>query len=242
MKRYKDVDVIAELGKLVEQHVENFKSDFGIDKDIIRRAAKSADQSDKTLLWMGRPNGTHCLRESEVFIRDTLDHSTFRFYDEQTRDAVIARVVIPQKIVHGKVIGDLVEINYREQVAKVAKEAVYPLHVKLTFEDGFTAEALMKGYVDHARALVPEHGKVDAIHTVPQDAEAHALLLAQQRNERNRLPVANQSEKSASLAICGTILKKEAEKPSVRDRLKAEATKLPEQKAKPKQKRKDMER
>ena len=71
MKQYKDVDVIAELEKLVEQHVEHYKNDFDIDKGILRRAAESDDPAEKTLLWMCRRNGTHCLRESEAFIRDT---------------------------------------------------------------------------------------------------------------------------------------------------------------------------
>jgi len=237
MKQYKDVDVIAELEKLVEQHVEHYKNDFDIDKGILRRAAESDDPAEKTLLWMCRRNGTHCLRESEAFIRDTREHNTFRFYDEQTREEIIARVVIPKKLAHGRIIGDVVEINYREEVARVAKEAVSPQHVKLTFEDGFIAEAPTRGYVQHAMTLVPEHGKVDLIRTVPQDAEAHALLLTQRRNERSKLPVANQSKQLPPQPKP----KKNAEKPSVRDRLKAEAAKPSMPQAKTKPKGKDME-
>lgn len=223
MKRYENVDIIAALGKLVEQRVEHFKEDFDIDKNILRQAAKSTDSADKTLLWMCRTNGTHCLRESEAFIRDTRDHNTFRFYDEQTREEVAARVVVPKALVGDKVMGDLFEINYREHVAKVAKESISPLCVKLTFEDGFVAEAPPRSYIEQARQHVSEHGKVEAIHTIPQDQVAHAALLSQLRNQRSRLPIAKE------------------EKPSVRSRLKAEAARLPEQKAGAKQKGKEME-
>ena len=41
MKKYTDVDIIAELQKLVDSHVDSFKEDFDIDKRIIRRAAES---------------------------------------------------------------------------------------------------------------------------------------------------------------------------------------------------------
>jgi hypothetical protein len=85
--------------------------------------------------------------------------------------------------------------------------------------------------------LVPEHGKVDLIRTVPQDAEAHALLLTQRRNERSKLPVANQSKQLPPQPKP----KKNAEKPSVRDRLKAEAAKPSMPQAKTKPKGKDME-
>ena len=41
MKKYTDVDIIAELQKLVDSHVDSYKEDFDIDKRIIRRAAES---------------------------------------------------------------------------------------------------------------------------------------------------------------------------------------------------------
>ena len=35
MKKYTDVDIIAELQKLVDSHVDSYKEDFDIDKRII---------------------------------------------------------------------------------------------------------------------------------------------------------------------------------------------------------------
>ena len=70
------------------QHVDSYKEDFDIDKRIIRRAAESPNPEEKTLMWFCRPHGTHCLNENQVFIQGTRDHNTFRFYAEQTYDAV----------------------------------------------------------------------------------------------------------------------------------------------------------
>ena len=47
MKKYTDVDIVAELQKLVDSHVDSYKEDFDIDKRIIRRAA----ESQKLLNW-----------------------------------------------------------------------------------------------------------------------------------------------------------------------------------------------
>ena len=69
MKKYTDVDIVAELQKLVDSHVDSYKEDFDIDKRIIRRAAESQNPEDKTLMWFCRPHGTHCLNENQVFIQ-----------------------------------------------------------------------------------------------------------------------------------------------------------------------------
>ena len=74
MKKYTDVDIIAELQKLVDSHVDSYKEDFDIDKRIIRRAAESQNPEDKTLMWFCRPHGTHCLNENQVFIQGTRVH------------------------------------------------------------------------------------------------------------------------------------------------------------------------
>lgn len=79
MKKYTDVDIVAELQKLVDSHVDSYKEDFDIDKRIIHRAAESRNPEEKTLMWFCRPHGTHCLNENQVFIQGTRDHNTFRF-------------------------------------------------------------------------------------------------------------------------------------------------------------------
>lgn len=79
MKKYTDVDIIAELQKLVDSHVDSYKEDFDIDKRIIRRAAESQNPEDKTLMWFCRPHGTHCLNENQVFIQGTRDHNTLYY-------------------------------------------------------------------------------------------------------------------------------------------------------------------
>ena len=160
MKKYTDVDIVAELQKLVDSHVDSYKEDFNIDKRIIRRAAESRNPEDKTLMWFCRPHGTHCLNENQIFIQGTRDHNTFRFYAEQTYDECVARVIVPKTVKRGKVFGDVFEINYREQAANVAQNAVAPGHDRLTFADGFVLDAPCRSSFDAAMALVGEHGGV----------------------------------------------------------------------------------
>ena len=201
MKKYTDVDIIAELQKLVDSHVDSYKEDFDIDKRIIRRAAESQNPEDRTLMWFCRPHGTHCLNENQVFIQGTRDHNTFRFYAEQTYDECIARVIVPKAVKRGKVFGDVFEINYREQAANVAQNSVAPDHDRLTFADGFVLDAPCRSSFDAAMTLVGEHGCVKTHQTLPKDADALAEVLSKQKSRRDRLPDAERTEVLSPLPI-----------------------------------------
>ena len=183
-KKQTNVDIIAELQKLVDSHVDSYKEDFDIDKRIIRCAAESKEPEDKVLMWFCRPCGTHCLRENQVFIQGTRDHNTYRFYAEQTRDEYIARVIVPKEVRKGKVYGDVFEVNYREQAANVAQNSVAPDHDRLTFADGYVLDAPCRSSFDVAMALVGEHGGVKTHQTLPKDAEALAEVLSKQKLRR----------------------------------------------------------
>lgn len=106
MKKYLDVDLVAELSKLVDAHVKHYKGDFDHDRKSLARAAKAELPEDKTLIWFCRESGTHCLRESQAFIRDTREHITLRFYAEQSGEDITARIVVPKLVKGNKVMGD----------------------------------------------------------------------------------------------------------------------------------------
>ena len=94
MNKFENVDVLASLQQIMQQNTAAFQNDFDIDKKILTQAAKSKNAENKVYLWFSRPNGTHCLRERDVFLRGTREHNTFRFYHEQTKERVLAYAVV----------------------------------------------------------------------------------------------------------------------------------------------------
>ena len=175
MKKYTDVDIVAELQKLVDSHVDSYKEDFDIDKRIIRRAAESRNPEDKTLMWFCRPHGTHCLNENQVFIQGTRDHNTFRFYAEQTYDECVARVIVPKSVKRGKVFGDVFEINYREQAANVAQNSVAPDHDRLTNIEDKNRPIRFSESIQYVRSYVEDAGT--AIYdTIPKKPAARESI------------------------------------------------------------------
>ena len=136
MQKFENVDVIAALGKIMRQNTAFYQSDFDIDKGIIQRAAASDQAVDKTLLWMSRPSGTYCFRERDVFLKDTRQHNTWRFYGEQTRDKILAYAVELTGIKDGTIRGNLYELDYQQHYRHVI-DAALPVSVnRLFYERG----------------------------------------------------------------------------------------------------------
>ena len=136
MNRFENVDVLAALEQLMRQNTAFYRNDFEIDKEIIGRAAASDKAEDRTLLWMSRPSGTHCFRESDVYLQGTPQHNTWKFYGEQTRDRVLAYAVELTGKVRGVIRGNLYELDYPQHFRHVAAEAVQVDNIILHYEKG----------------------------------------------------------------------------------------------------------
>ena len=136
MNRFENVDVLAALEQLMRQNTAFYRNDFEIDKEIIGRAAASDKAEDRTLLWMSRPSGTHCFRESDVYLQGTPQHNTWKFYGEQTRDRVLAYAVELTGKVRGVIRGNLYELDYPQHFRHVAAEAVQADNIILHYEKG----------------------------------------------------------------------------------------------------------
>ena len=136
MQKFENVDVIAALSEIMRQNTAFYQSDFDIDKGIIQQAIASDQAVDKTLLWMSRPSGTYCFRERDVFLKDTRQHNTWRFYGEQTRDKILAYAVELTGTKDGTIRGNLYELDYQQHYRHVI-DAALPVSVnRLFYERG----------------------------------------------------------------------------------------------------------
>lgn len=136
MRKFTDCDVLAILNEIMRHHTESYREDFNIDKEILTESAVENDKFDKRFLWMSRPQGTHCLKEKEVYLKDTSANKTWRYYDEQSNDKIIAYAVELDGIKDGVLKGDLYELDYHESANYVRNNAVPVVSIKLTYEDG----------------------------------------------------------------------------------------------------------
>ena len=136
MNKFENVDVLAALEQIMRQNTAFYQNDFEIDKEIIREAAASDKAEDKALLWMSRPSGTYCFRERDVFLQDTRQYNTWKFYGEQTRDRILAYAVELTGTQGGTIRGNLYELDYPQHFRHVIAEAEKADNLILHYQDG----------------------------------------------------------------------------------------------------------
>ena len=179
LNKFEDVDVFASLNAIMKQNTGFFQSDFDIDREIIAKAAASASKEDKTLLWFCRPSGTHCFRERDVFLKDTAPHNTWRFYMEQTSDRILAYAIELTDREHGKIKGNLYELDYSRHYERVKEKELPADTVKLFYERG---ERVQKAGRYFDGTPDPQLGKFERFEAQPNDPEALKDLLWEQRH------------------------------------------------------------
>lgn len=184
LNKFENVDVVASLREIMEQNTAFYQSDFEIDKDIIAKAAASEHKEDKFLLWLCRPSGTHCFKEHDVFLKDTMAHNTWCFYGEQANDRILAYAVDLKGEECEKIIGSLYELDYGEHCRRVRSRAVDASRTKLAYEHG-EREIPAGKYFDGGSD--PEFGKFECFEPLPDDPGALRHLLMEERRSRERL-------------------------------------------------------
>lgn len=181
MQKFENVDILKSLKAIMQTHTEHFQSDFDIDVETLKEAAKSQNPEDKKYLWLCRPAGTWCLRERDTFIKDTREHNTFCFYAEQTSDRILAYAVEVAGMERGKVTGDLYELDYQKHYQHVKDVSLPAGNTKLIYEHGErTQEAGQRISVNADPAL----GKLLHFEAQPKDPAALQTILRDEKHSR----------------------------------------------------------
>lgn len=181
LQKFENVDVIASLEAIMKQNTAFYQSDFDIDKEIIKRAAESPNAGDKMLLWFSRPSGTCCFRERDVFLKDTRQHNTWRFYGEQTRDTILAYAVELTGTEQEKIKGNLYELDYLQHFREVIEKSIPADNYTLIYEHGELTKPAGQ-YFDGDTD--PQLGKFIRFEAQPNDPEALKSLLREQQKKR----------------------------------------------------------
>ena len=184
LSKFDDVDVFASLSAILKQNTGFYQSDFDIDKSIITQAAASPQKEDKTLLWLCRPLGTHCFRERDVFLKDTAPHNTWRFYREQTSDRILAYAIELTGTEHGKVKGNLYELDYARHYERVKDKELAADTVRLIYEHGTRDIPAGQYFAGNPDTL---YGKFERFEAIPNNPDALRFLLQEEKHSREQL-------------------------------------------------------
>lgn len=184
LSKFENVDVIASLEAIMKQNTAFYQSDFEIDKRILREAASRPAAEEKRLLWFSRPSGTCCFRERDVFLKDTRQHNTWRFYGEQTRDKILAYAVELTGKENGIIKGNLYELDYARHYERVKDRELAADTVRLVYEHG-TRDIPAGQYFTGNPDTV--YGKFERFEAIPNDPDALQFLLQEEKRSREQL-------------------------------------------------------
>ena len=179
LSKFENVDVIVSLEAIMKQNTAFYQSDFEIDKRILREAASRPVAEEKWLLWFSRPSGTCCFRERDVFLKDTRQHNTWRFYGEQTRDKILAYAVELTGKENGIIKGNLYELDYPQHFREVVEKSLPADNYTLLYEHG---ERVQPAGMYFDGNPDPQLGKFERFEAQPNDPEALKDLLWEQRH------------------------------------------------------------
>ena len=181
LQKFENVDVVASLEAIMKQNTAFYQSDFDIDKQILQKAAISPIPEGKRLLWFSRPSGTCCFRERDVFLKDTRQHNTWRFYGEQTRDTILAYAVELTGTEQGKIKGNLYELDYPQHFREVIEKSISADNYTLLYEHGELTKPAGQYFDGNTD---PQLGKFIRFEAQPNDPEALKSLLGEQKKKR----------------------------------------------------------
>ena len=181
LQKFENVDVVASLEAIMKQNTAFYQSDFDIDKQILQKAAVSLIPEDKRLLWFSRPSGTCCFRERDVFLKDTRQHNTWRFYGEQTHDTILAYAVELTGTEQGKIKGNLYELDYPQHFREVIEKSISADNYTLLYEHGELTKPAGQYFDGNTD---PQLGKFIRFEAQPNDPEALKSLLGEQKKKR----------------------------------------------------------
>lgn len=181
-RKFWKVDILEVMGRIVDVHTVHFKSDFDIDRCILEAAAGKEERQDRIFLWMCRENGTWCLRERDIFLKDTREHNTFCFYAEQTSEPVLCYAVEVTGIVDGIVSGDIYTLDYQKHYEYMKKAAIGSWSVTLVYEHGERTQAAGKAITGYGDM---ELGKFVSFEYQPDSPKRLRELLWNERYRRD---------------------------------------------------------
>lgn len=196
LSKFENVDVFDTLGAIMKQNTGFYQVDFETDKKIFAKAVDMPAAEDRTFLWFCRPAGTHCFRERDVFIKDTVPYITWRYHQEHSDDRKLAYAVELTGTEDGHIRGNIYELDYAQHYERVKETALPADTVKQVYERG---ERLIPAGEHFNGTPDPKFGKYVRYEYLPRDPDALQDLLREERTSREKLPQGNFTEHIAAL-------------------------------------------
>lgn len=184
-KKFENVDILETLNRILLKNTVHYRKDFEYDKETIIEASESERADDKTLIWMCRPCGTYCFRESDIFKKGISANVIWAYYRDFEPDGILAFAIELKNKQAETIIGDVYPIDFLMHAELVKQKAVLVKEVEIIFED----ESRLFSYYEYSRcyqSIFCKYRKGKDFHYIPEAPEKLEALLQGFRSERRK--------------------------------------------------------
>ena len=101
----KEISLIAFLDEVVSRNTQHYRKDFELDAQKLRDALNSPYMDERIFYFMSRPNGTWCVLERDVFLRDSDGYKIWTHYADMPDGIEAYRVTITGRRGTAPIIG-----------------------------------------------------------------------------------------------------------------------------------------
>jgi len=175
MKKFEDVDVIDALRKIMLHNTMHYQTDFEYDVRMLTEAVQSRT-ANRSFLWMSRDCGTWCFPARDVYIGNTPEHHTWRYYGYL--DNVKAFWIDLDKIESGIVRGNIAELDYQKNVEDIGHNSHRADSVEIVFCNPYQVRTFdIVDYNETRQSIQARYGLEDRIaYKVPNENALNHML------------------------------------------------------------------
>ncbi|MBM6909113.1 hypothetical protein [Oscillibacter valericigenes] len=180
----RQIEIIPFLSRVVQENTHAYQEDFDYDVRKITRAVQESNMEDRTFYWMSRPCGTWCVKERDVFLRETDEHIIWTHFASEADGIRAYRIVITGHR-DGTAIGNVFPLHYREQVQRIQQAALPVATVEITYPNGHTSKLAYAEFEKCRRHLYERYGKPERIRYAPEnEAELTKRIMLEHRFQK----------------------------------------------------------
>lgn len=178
------IDLLDFLSHVVQENTRAYREDFDYDVQKITQAAQESNMENRMFYWMSRPCGTWCVKEREVFLRDSEAYQIWTHYEAMPEGIRAYRVVVTGRQ-DGRIIGDVYPLHYREQVQRVMQAALPIATVEATYPNGYIARMDFAEWEQCHGRLYKRYGDPERVRYAPEnEAELTKRIMLEHRFQK----------------------------------------------------------
>lgn len=183
MRSFKDVQIIDCLKSILNETAEKHQADFKFDiMRIYSEAQKAKDDGvPRYLLWMVKQNGTWCVLEANVYIRQAPENKIWCGYQYEHK-CVEAFAVEITGVRDNVAVGNVYEVAYAEHIEQISRQLFDALSVNIELRNGERLNMLIGEFNFYKLQL--EHDIIKNITYVLADMRGYHDFLTEIRHLR----------------------------------------------------------